>query len=374
MRKRIRNFFLTHVPILIKAHLLHKVPLFYPFLEIKPSSSTIMITDRCNMRCRMCGQWQKPGRKELETGDWKRIIGDLKKNGIRNVHFTGGEPLLRADLAELVSFSTKRGLTAGLTTNGILLRDEALQRLIDSGLRSIAISVDAVGDSYEVIRGVAGSFVKIKEALSLVSGMRKNKTIDAYMHFTLMKGNLDKLKSVKALADEYGLPLGICLLDKSSSIFALEKNKREFWITEDEDFERLENILEFLKYEKIKSPGSLLINFPAIEFIKEYFKSPRQAHIPCISSQERVIIDPYGNLLGGCMSMGSFGNINVRPFGGIKKEKKYRVAKKNMFYKKCDGCSCGYFLNIRWFAPLIFKDFLQRIGRFELTGRKKQNV
>ncbi len=363
MYKKIRKYFLNYIPTVIKTGFLQKMPFLYSSLEIKPTSCTAMLTDRCNLKCIMCGQWREAPGGELHTDDWKNIITDLKQNAIKNIHFTGGEPLLRKDLGELISYSARNGFAAGITTNGILLTGKTLDGFIDGGLRSIAVSMDAVGPEYEKIRGVQGSFHKLEKAVSLISGAKVKRKINAYINFTLMKNNMNELKIVKKFADEYGLPVAICLLDKTPFIFDLEENRNEFWISEGGDFDDLREILRFLREEKTKNPGSLIINFPAIDFIEDYFTDPLQKRIPCVSSQDRIIIDSRGNLLGGCMSMGSFGNVRERPFAELRKEKKYIRAKKNMFYKNCPGCSCGYFFNIRCFPPLIAEDFLEKINR-----------
>ena len=221
--------------------------------------------------------------------------------------------------------------------------------------------MDATGAAFDNIRGLPNSFERIEKAVFVVAEMRRKRKIAAYINFTLMKNNIEELENVKKLADEVNLPLAVCLLDKNSSIFDLEENKNKFWISGKEDFARLNNIIDFLKKEKLKNPSSLIINFPAIDFIMDYFKDPHQAHIPCVSSQDRVIIDPYGNLLGGCMSMGTFGNIKDKPFGELRKQLKYKSAKKGMFYKKCKGCSCGYLFDIRCLPNLVVKNMLERI-------------
>jgi len=361
MYKRVRKIFFNYLPTLVKTGLLCKMPFLYPFLEIKPTSCTVMVTNRCNLKCIMCKQWSEPLKDELKTEAWKEIITDLKKNGIRNIHFTGGEPLLRKDLKGIISHCSQNGLVVGLTTNGMLVRKESLEDFVGAGLRSIAISIDALGREYDNMRGLPGAFERAKEAASIISRVKKERKIDAYINFTLMKNNIRELANVKRFADEVGLPVGVCLLDKSSSIFALKENKDTFWITEDKDFEDLSETLDFLKNEKVTNPASLVTNFPAIDFIDSYFKDPLQKQIPCASSQDRVIIDPYGNFLGGCMAMGTFGNIKDKTFAELRKNRRYKRAKRNMFYKKCIGCSCGYLFNIRYLPHLAIKDLSSRI-------------
>lgn len=361
MHKKFMKFIFGYVPKLLKASAAHKAGFLYNLLEIKPDSCTIMITGRCNLKCVMCKQWREPPGQELSIDDWKTIILDLNKNGIRNIHFSGGEPLLKKDFVELIRFSAQIGLIVGVTTNGSLLTGVILNKLIDAGLRSIALSMDAVDGGYERIRGLPDTFEQLSRAVEEVSIMKRKQKIDAYINFTLMKCNIKDLKIVKAFADKMGLPLAICLLDKNSFLFNLEKNTNDLWIKEKEDFLALREAINFLTQEKIKNPGSLIIDFAAIDFIERYFREPRQAQIPCVSSQGRVIIDPSGGLLGGCMSMGRFGNIMAKGFKELVADKTYKTAKKKMFYKKCPGCSCGYLFNMRLFLPSVCSDIAARI-------------
>lgn len=369
MIKKIRKAILNYIPTLIKTELLYRAPFLYRFIEIRPSSCTIMITDRCNLKCIMCKQWREPKRSELSTDEWKRIIIDLKNNGIKNIHFTGGEPLLRRDLQELISFCFLNGLVAGVTTNGLLLNSTLLQELVDAGIRSIALSIDALNGEYDKIRGVSNSFEQIERNIFAVSQMKKRKKIDVYINFTLMKNNIKELRNVKNFADKFKLPLAVCLLDNNSFIFNLDENRNDFWIKENSDFKDLNEALKFLKKEKAISPYSLIINFPAIDFVGDYFRDPQQEKIPCVSSQDRIIIDPCGNLLGGCMSMGSFGNLQEKKLKDLTLERRYKVAKKNMFYKRCLGCSCGYLFNIRLFPFLVIEDIVARI-KHSIAGSK----
>ncbi|MBU0881683.1 MAG: hypothetical protein KKE81_05745, partial [Candidatus Omnitrophica bacterium] len=107
--------------------------------------------------------------------------------------------------------------------------------------------------------------------------------------------------------------------------------------------------------------------YPGVDFIARYFTDPRQENIPCVVSQDRIYVDPYGNVFGGCLSMGTFGNLREMPFGRLKKTDRYRSAKKKMFYKKCPGCSCGYMFNV-WHTPgLIMKGFIVNV-RTALKG------
>ncbi|MFH1791323.1 MAG: radical SAM protein, partial [Candidatus Omnitrophota bacterium] len=274
---------------------------------------------------------------------------------------TGGEPLLREDIIEIVSYASGKGLTVGVTTNGTLLSEDALKALVDAGTRSIALSMDALEAEYDDIRGVPGSFQAVREAASRLAGLKKTGRIDAYVNFTLMKGNIGQLKSVKALADGLGLPVHICLIDRHSAVFDVPENSTSNRIHPEKDMAALKDLTQFLGAEKARKPHTLILNFPGIEFIKNYFRDPVQKQIPCVSSQDRIIIGASGDLFGGCLSMGTFGNVKETRLNRLLADTGYRNTKQNMYYKRCMGCSCGYMFNINMHPVSVIKDLASRI-------------
>ena len=95
----------------------------------------------CNQKCLFCyaaGQ-RMASVKELDTEGWKRVIDALKKAHVPMVTFTGGEPTVRQDLSELVEYAKE--FVTRVNTNGTLLKDELVKRLIDAGLDSIQITL-----------------------------------------------------------------------------------------------------------------------------------------------------------------------------------------------------------------------------------------
>src|SRR5687768_8907330 len=108
----------------------------------------ISVTDRCNLRCVYCMPEDVVfmDRKELLSfEEITRFVEMVAPLGIDKIRLTGGEPLMRRDLARLVSMLVRvPGIKdVGLTTNGLLLTDHA-QELYDAGLRRINVSLDAL--------------------------------------------------------------------------------------------------------------------------------------------------------------------------------------------------------------------------------------
>ena len=114
----------------------------------------ISVTDRCNFRCVYCMPKEVFGhgyrfmdRKELLTfEELERVVGVFKARGVQKIRITGGEPLLRRDLEELIArLAGIGGLELTLTTNASLLARKA-QALADAGLDRVTVSLDSLDD------------------------------------------------------------------------------------------------------------------------------------------------------------------------------------------------------------------------------------
>ena len=111
----------------------------------------ISVTDRCNFRCRYCMPREKfgsdhafmPKRAFLSFDEIEKVVKSCKELGLQKVRITGGEPLLRPNLPDLVKKLSKLGLDIALTTNASLLRKYA-KELSEAGLNRVTVSLDAL--------------------------------------------------------------------------------------------------------------------------------------------------------------------------------------------------------------------------------------
>ncbi len=114
---------------------------------IFPNVAILELTQRCNHRCFFCycpWEYDKNYKNiELSTTNWFDIIKTYVNNGVKQVTFTGGEPLMRNDLLELVKFAFKQGLRVGIITNGRLVDDDFLNELIKYNVL-LSISVPGI--------------------------------------------------------------------------------------------------------------------------------------------------------------------------------------------------------------------------------------
>lgn len=156
-------------------------------------------TLRCNLHCRHCGSDCKNDSavKDMPKNAFMEVLDDVRK--VTDPHkvmviVTGGEPLMRRDLEECGREMYEKGFPWGMVSNGFALTKTRLDRLMESGLRAITISLDGVGEDHEWMRGVPGSFKRAAEAISMVSAT-PNLVSDVVT--CVNKRNFDKLPEIK---------------------------------------------------------------------------------------------------------------------------------------------------------------------------------
>jgi MoaA/NifB/PqqE/SkfB family radical SAM enzyme len=140
------------------AHLRRKM-----FGQPVPRFITISPTYRCQCRCVHCcaRASERDHRNELTTEEVKAVIDQAKRLGVLQVTFSGGEPLLRGDIVELVRHAHDAGLLTRLNTNGLLLDRERVRQLKRAGLTQGAVSIDdADAAVHDRLRGVPGAHAK----------------------------------------------------------------------------------------------------------------------------------------------------------------------------------------------------------------------
>ncbi len=103
------------------------------------------LTRMCNLRCPHC--YLEAGRKaenELTTDECLGLIDEMKALGTEMLILTGGEPLLRRDIYDLARYASSQGIWVVMGTNGVLVTDEVVAKMIECGVQGVAISIDSL--------------------------------------------------------------------------------------------------------------------------------------------------------------------------------------------------------------------------------------
>jgi radical SAM protein with 4Fe4S-binding SPASM domain len=133
---------------------------------------------------------------DLTTREAQRLIDDLADSGVRIVIFSGGEPLLRPDLFELLSHARKRGIAPQLSTNGVLIDAKTATRLGEAGVAYVGVSIDGLPDFNDSYRGMIGGYEAACRALRFAraAGMRTG------LRMTLTRRNAGQLSDMVDVA------------------------------------------------------------------------------------------------------------------------------------------------------------------------------
>jgi pyrroloquinoline quinone biosynthesis protein E len=167
-----------------------------------PTGLLAELTHRCPLHCEYCSNPPDPptSRGELDQGDWSRVLAEAAGLGVLQVHFSGGEPLLRPDLTDLIASARSVGLYTNLITSGLGLTPAKARQLREAGLDHAQVSFQAdepaLGDAIAGIR----SHRRKLDAAQAVSEAGIALTINVVLH----RGNLDRLPAILALAESLG--------------------------------------------------------------------------------------------------------------------------------------------------------------------------
>ncbi len=195
--------------------------MIYDKFERPVISARISITHRCNLDCIYCHREGifEDSKDEMTPEEISRIIGICAKNGVKKVKITGGEPLLREDVTDIIGGISNLGIEdISMTTNGTYLRDYAIS-LKKSGLKRINVSLDTLRPEVfkEITKG--GNLEKVTEGIeaAIEAGLYPVK-----LNVVAMKGINDG--EIKELMDNYsknGVVLQLIeLMDIDKDVFA----------------------------------------------------------------------------------------------------------------------------------------------------------
>lgn len=174
-----------------------------------PSHPVWEMTTACNLHCIHChASGGKPAGDELNTEEGKRLLDELSSvSEFRMMAFTGGEPLMRKDLFELLAYSQALGFTNTIATNATLIDDEIAHRLKRCGVVIAAVSLDGFdAATHDYVRGQPGTFEATLRGIHALH----QAGILLHINITAMEYNVDQIEPMMDLIEE--LDTGILLM------------------------------------------------------------------------------------------------------------------------------------------------------------------
>jgi radical SAM family uncharacterized protein len=232
------------------------------------------LTYNCNLRCKMCPFWKRPG-KDSSIEREKAILKRIYDSGACGIAFEGGEPLLRNDLAEILAYSRSLPLHTSLVTNGTLLESK-IDEIAPYINGVVYVSLDGLEKTHDAIRGVIGCFRKAVRGI-MASREKASVTINT----TMMAENIYEIEDLVNLAKELDVRISIAVAHEYCNAKASAPASNE-----------IREIAE--KLVELKKKGYPLVN--SISYFKVIAKEKNWTCKPW----SLVNVGPDGNLVLPC--------------------------------------------------------------------------
>jgi MoaA/NifB/PqqE/SkfB family radical SAM enzyme len=187
--------------------LIPKLPLYWAFYrfgfpKLLPFSLVVSVSFRCNSRCKTCDVWRKPN-DDMSIDEWRQVFAKLGRGPIY-LTFTGGEPFLRSDFAEMViaSYEFCRPSVITIPTNGLLPKriaemTESICRGAPKSQIGLNLSLDGLGAEHDEIRMVPGNWEKAMATWSALKELQQRyPNLMLSIHTVISKFNIDRFPQI----------------------------------------------------------------------------------------------------------------------------------------------------------------------------------
>jgi heme b synthase len=169
-------------------------------LEFLPRLIFWETTAGCNLRCIHCRRIDVADElvpEDLSTAESKQLIDQIVAFCNPILILSGGEPLIRPDIFEIAEYAVAKGLRVALATNGTLIDGPMAQRIVDTGIRRVAVSLDgATAETHDTFRALPGSFAQALEGIRHL----RNRGMSVQINTTVARHNVDELPQILDLA------------------------------------------------------------------------------------------------------------------------------------------------------------------------------
>lgn len=250
-----------------------------------------MLTNKCNYRCRSCSVWHIKGKtKELTVDEVKRGLNVLRKLGVLEVVLSGGNPLLRSDIDEIIDYASRLFITT-IYDNGSMAVKK-IDALRDADF--VAISLDTLNErKHDYLRGVSGAWRKAIDAIETLH----QEGISVGVATTISQVNLYEIVDLTEHFISRGIPVWYSLYaydyPSENHLFGIGERDSEFEIVDTEAVVKLCNELNKMK----KKKEGVFITEKTLTVLNHFF-SEKQRIWKCKALQSFFVIDPAGNVAG----------------------------------------------------------------------------
>jgi len=289
--------------------------------RIQPLSAHIKLTENCQAKCISCDYWKTRWADVITTGRAIELLNEIYDCGIHGLRLTGGEPLLRKDLFEILDkANAARFQRIVLQTNGLALK-KLHKEVNASPITDIAVSIDGLKETNDLIRGIRGYFDLGLEGLALIKGKRLAISV------TLNKMSSGELDELAERAAAVGAHLEFNIL--STSLFFLENADLSTMWPDRNDVRQIERFLHGRRPQF------------EVDYVTRYYNREVLSEPKCVLGYLQVFVMSNGDVLTGCYPLPPVGNILREKLASVLHSEAYRKQAEAMLRRECPGCTCG---------------------------------
>ncbi|MBC8498446.1 radical SAM protein [Candidatus Bathyarchaeota archaeon] len=310
--------------------------------------ANLAITYRCQCRCRTCNIWKKEEteREELALEEYHALFEsnmDVLRE-VRSIQITGGEPFMRRDLPELVStiHASLPDCTFWIPTNGMNPRaveeatKEMLEHLKGRGV-GVSVSVDGMGPTHNVQRGVVGSFRKAMETLRRLSALREeHPRLGLTVGMTLTPQNYREASEVYPLARRFGADFSMRPVNFSDIYYRNMDERRPL----DDVSGELLPLIRTIARDTVKRKG-IIHSAPTLRYMQgivDYIRDPTYRSLPCAAGEDSFFLDPYGDVYPCIFVDEKMGNIREEQLADLWWTDAASSLRERISRGDCPGC------------------------------------
>jgi len=311
----------------------------------KPYHCHFQVTRMCNLKCLYCRVWREDshGQKELTIDEIKILSENLKKVGVKSIVITGGEPLLRGDLIEIINIFSRQGFIVRLQTNGYLLNETFLEQAFSGGLDDIYISLDSLRpDVFLKINGIQSEviFRRIVENIKIAAKLARKYNAGVFLTTVLQPANIEEVEDLVDFADKNNCLIGFYGLEAGSDkdINDIRAYGRGL-IPDEEQRQKLKQAFIKLKELKKRRGTPIFSSYRLLDdYIQFYGSKNQDMKWDCNAGAYYLEILPDGKICicNATPSIEGFDYMNLCNL--------YNSPDKNQIFaeyrKKCSGCIC----------------------------------
>ncbi len=360
----------------------------YRFLDgysFAPKSICLILTEACNLQCRMCDIGQRNARQQgaafsplttaiaggdedMTLGDWKRLLDDIAHmNGHPLVLLTGTEPFLYHGIMELLEYGLSCGINYHITTNGTLLQryaDQLVALCTKPDALRITISLDGIGDVHDGIRGVKGTFDRAIEGLQALNARKEQENQagpDVTINYTISNYNQTHIREFIDWFhhhDHHVRGINFSHLWFKDASIAETHNKRfadHFPVQEENtgavdldtiDIKQVREQLAASRNGGLRLPFYIAESPPLTEMEAGiYYQRPTEVvfYDKCLAPWRNIAINPHGEVIISPLCFaGTMGNVKKSSFSRIWNGNSFRRFRRKLqnvgMYPACSRC------------------------------------